>query len=114
MSSSIKLTPEQEARLQAEADARSTNIQTLVSEWVNSLPATDQATRPRSGKTPGARGGSNGRRTRLSGTAKMTPRDILAYWAEDQTPSVYARTGEDASTIARRLRPEAERRGPRQ
>jgi hypothetical protein len=44
----------------------------------------------------------------------MTAREILAYWAEDQTPSVYARTGEGATTIARRLRQEAERRGPRQ
>ena len=41
---------------------------------------------------------------------KMTPREILAYLAEDTSPSVYGRTGEDAVTIARRLREEAENR----
>ena len=39
---------------------------------------------------------------------KMTPAEVLAYWAEDDSPSVFGRTGEDAVTIARRLRKEAE------
>ena len=41
---------------------------------------------------------------------RMSPQEILAYWAEDDSPSVFGRTGEDAVTIARRLRQEAERR----
>jgi hypothetical protein len=79
---SIDLTPDQEARLQAEATA-------------HGMALTEFA------------------RLRLLESARkptMTPREILAYWAEDDSPSVYGRTGEDAATIARRLRLEAERR----
>ena len=43
----------------------------------------------------------------------MTPRQILAYWAENDSPSVYGRTGEDATVIARGLRQEAEQRAQR-
>jgi hypothetical protein len=41
----------------------------------------------------------------------MSPHEILAFWAEDKSPSVYGRSGEDAVTIARRLRRAAESRG---
>ena len=86
MTLTIDLTPEQQAALESEARARGIDLPELA------------------------------RRRLFGDTAKsdMTPREILAYWAEDQTSSVYGRTGEDAVTIARRLRQQAERRNTTQ
>lgn len=82
MTLTIDLTPDQQAALEAEATARGIDLPELVRRRLT-------------GDTP---------------KSGMTPREILAYWAEDQSPSVFGRTNEDAVTIARRLRQQAERR----
>ena len=82
MTFTIDLAPEQEAALEAEATARGIDLLELAQlRLLHETPKT-----------------------------RMTPRVILAFWAEDKIASVFGRTSEDAATIARRLRQQAERR----
>lgn len=99
MAITIDLPPKQEAKLQALADARGTNAQTILMELIEALP--DNA----------VPAGNNASPT----TANETPRrkttaDILAGWDAEGLPSVYGRDPADATVIARRLRKQAESR----
>ena len=129
MTLKLELNRDQEARLRAEAEAKSTDVAGLITAWVNTLPKNrrkrddeirevdDGVTRVGVVSVIGSRArdnaGLNSRpEARTMESGKMTPREILAYLADDTTPSVFARSGEDAVTIGQRLRKQAERRGP--
>jgi hypothetical protein len=84
----IELTPDQEARLQAEADAKGSDPESVLQRLVETLPAARVDRR------------------------RTTTAEIAAGWKASGLPSVYGRDPRDATVIARELRAEAARRHP--
>jgi hypothetical protein len=98
MTLTIELTSEQEAKLQALADASGTDPKTVLLDLVTALP--DYGNMPQSGMlTPGD-----------PTPTRKTTAEILAGWDAEGLPSVYERDPEDATVVARRLRKQAESR----
>ena len=102
MTITIELPPDQEAKLQALAGARGTDLATVLRDLVSALPEELEPVAP---PKPTANG--------PVASSQKTTAEILADWDEEGTPSVYGRDPADATDIARRLRREAERRGMR-
>lgn len=84
MTLTIELTPEQQAEMEAEANARGLDLPEFAR-----LRLLQRAGKPKRGKTPA---------------------EIAAGWQASGLPSVYGRDPRDATVIARELRAKAERR----
>lgn len=98
MTITIELTPEQESKLKAVADARGTDPQAVLLDLVATLPDDESATH------------TTALPTADSAVRRKTTAEILAGWDAEGLPSAYGRDPDDASVIARRLRKQAENR----
>lgn len=88
MTLTIELTPEQEARLRAEAERTGKAPAAVVTEWVNALPAETPAPEPTWGERK------------------------LAELKADGVFGLFADRPEDSPELARKFREMAETRGP--
>jgi len=99
MTLTIDLTPEQESKLQALANATGTDTQTALVDLIVALPNEEIIRRRFSTGSPAD-----------AAARHKTTAEILAGWDAEGLPSVYGRDPEDATVIARRLRQQAESR----